>query len=264
MLGVTFAVEILLMLGLPVALWFWLHRRWGTAWGLVGAGVLSFIASQVVHLPINAALGLLVGGRGVALWPVPWMALVAGLSAGLCEEGVRYLILRFWKREARSWREGVAFGAGHGGIESMLVGLLALTTVVQMTALRGTDLAALGLSGERLEQVQAQVAAFWATPWYVPLLGALERVFALTIQVALTLMVVRSLVGGNLLWLVGAIVGHALVDAVAVGLARIGWSAVAVDGVVLAFALMAAAAIWAMARSPQTPHEGDVSRETSA
>ncbi|HIQ00839.1 MAG TPA: YhfC family intramembrane metalloprotease, partial [Anaerolineales bacterium] len=106
MLYVTLGLEILIMLALPVTLWLLVRRRPGVTWGLIGAGVLTFIASQVVHLPLNWALGLLGGGRGVALWPAGWIALVAGLSAGVCEELARYLVLRFWRREARSWAQG--------------------------------------------------------------------------------------------------------------------------------------------------------------
>lgn len=260
MLYLTLTLEIFFMLALPVALWLMARRRPGVTWGLIGAGALTFILSQIVHLPLNWALGLIQGGQGVALWPVPLMALVVGLSAGLCEEGARYLVLRFWRREARSWDQGGAFGAGHGGVESIMTGLLVLSTFVQMLALRGTDLSALGLSGEMLEQAQAQMEAFWATPWYLPLLGGLERTFALTVQIALSLLVVRALTRNNLGWLGVAILAHTLVDGMAVALVRIGWSAVTIEGVVLLFALGAGAIILAL--RPHAAKTPDVSRET--
>jgi uncharacterized membrane protein YhfC len=237
MLYVTFVVQILIMLGFPVVLWLLLRRRSGVTWGLIGAGAVSFVASQVVHLPLNWALGLLGGGRGVALWPMPLIALVAGLSAGVCEEMARYLVLRFWRQEARSWIQGVAFGAGHGGVEAGLLGLLAAVNFVAMVALRELGPSALGLSGEVLEQVQAQTEAYWSTPWYLPLLGGLERVSAIIIQIALSLLVLQSLTRDNVVWLLAAIGAHALVDGVAVSLVWLGWSALAVEGVVLVFAL---------------------------
>lgn len=265
MLYLTFILQILVMLGLPVGLWLLLRRRPGVSWGLIGAGVLTFIGSQIVHLPLNWALGLLGGRRGVALWPLPLMALVAGLSAGVCEEMARYLVLRFWRREARSWAQGVAFGAGHGGVEAIITGILVLITFANMLILRGMGPEALGLSDEMLEQVQAQVDAFWSIPWYLPLLGGLERVCAITIQIALSLLVVRALAHRNMGWLLAAIGAHALVDSVAVFLARLGWPPLALEGVVLLFALGGLALILAL-RNPE-PVEGrqrldDVSRET--
>ena len=264
MLYVTLGLEILIMLALPVTLWLLVRRRPGVTWGLIGAGVLTFIGSQVVHLPLNWALGLLGGGRGVASWPLPLMALVAGLSAGVCEELARYLVLRFWRREARSWAQGVAFGAGHGGVEAILLGLLVAVNFVTMVVLRGTGLEGLGLSGEMLEQAQAQVDAFWAISWYLPLLGGLERVFAITIQIGLSLLVMRALTQRNAGWLLAAIGVHTLVDSVVVFLAGVGWSPLALEGLVLLLALGAGVIILALRDKPTVvlPAPGDVSRET--
>jgi len=249
MLYLTFTLQILIMLGFPVGLWLLLRSRPGVTWGLIGAGVVTFIGSQVVHLPLNWALGLLGGERGVASWPLPLMALVVGLSAGVCEEGARYLVLRFWRREARSWTQGVAFGAGHGGVEAILLGLMVAVNFVTMVVLRGMSLEELGLSGEILEQAQVQVDAFWAIPWYLPLLGGLERVFAVTIQIALSLLVMRALTHRNAGWLLAAIGGHTLVDGVAVFLAGVGWPPLALEGLVLLFALGGLALILALQRA---------------
>ena len=266
MLYLTFTLEILIMLGFPVGLWLLLKRRPGIAWGLIGAGALTFIASQIAHLPLNWALGLLGGEGGMASWPLPLMALVAGLSAGVCEETARYLVLRYWRREARSWEQGVAFGAGHGGAEALILGLLVAATFVAMVALRGMDLKALGLSGETLKQAQAQMDAYWSVSWYLPLLGGLERVFAITIQIAMSLLVVRALVRHNVGWLLAAIGAHTLVDSVTVLLAGRGWAPLALEGVVLLFALAGLATILMLRQKPEAvaeqPLPVDVSRET--
>jgi uncharacterized membrane protein YhfC len=123
-----------------------------------------------------------------------------------------------------------------------------------MVSLRGADLEALGLSGEALEDAEAQIEAFESTPWYLPLLGALERGFALVLQTAFSLLVVHSLVTGNLGWLGLAVLGHSVVDAVAVGLMQAGWAPALVEGVILLFAIAAAVIIIQLR---------DVSRETS-
>jgi uncharacterized membrane protein YhfC len=264
MLYLTFAVEILIMLALPVILMLLLIRRPGVSWGLILAGVVAFVGSQVVHLPLNWGLGLLGGGRGVALWPLPLMALVAGLSAGICEEVARYLILRFWRREARSWVQGVAFGTGHGGVEALFAAGLVLVTFVNMIVLRQMGLETLGLAGEMLEQAQAQVEAYWSMAWYLPLLGGLERVFALAIQISLSLLVVRSLTRNNLAWLLAAVGAHALVDGAVVYLGGVGWSPLALEGAVLFFALAALALILVLRPhgDPQAvEYAPDVSRE---
>jgi len=208
----AFLVQYPLMLLFPLLLGWWLRRRYGVRWGLFGAGALTFIASQVVHLPLNWALGLLGGGRGVALWPLVPLALVAGLSAGVCEEGARWLVLRFFLKRARGWREALQFGAGHGGIEAIIFGLLALWTLVQMIVLRSLDLTASGITGDTADQVRAALAAYWSSPWYLPLLAGLERVFAITFHIAMAVLVMRAITRRNIGYLVAAIAAHAALD----------------------------------------------------
>ena len=258
-----FVVEILIMIGLPVTLWFVLKRYRGVTWGIIGAGVASFVLSQVVHIPLNYALGLLDAGR-VAQWPVLQVAVVAGLSAGVCEELARYVMLRFVSRDARSWRQGLAFGAGHGGIESILLGLAVLSSLASMIYLREMDLATLGLSGDMLEQAQAQVDAFWSLAWYEPLWGALERASAIVIQLALTLLVLQVFTRRKMWWLGIAILAHALVDGVVVAVAMFGWPVWAIEVVALGFALAGGVIIYVLRSSqPEAPVQ-DSSCEVSA
>ncbi len=172
----------------------------------------TFILSQIVHLPLNWALGLLGGGRGVALWPLAPMALVAGLSAGICEEGARWVVLTFFLKQVRRWDQGLQYGAGHGGVEAIIFGVLALASFVSMIALRSSDLSALNLGGASAAQAQAQMAQYWATPWYMSIVAGLERVFAITLQIAMALLVVRSVARRQPLYLLAAIGLHTVVD----------------------------------------------------
>jgi uncharacterized membrane protein YhfC len=261
MLELMLVLEVLMMIGLPVGLWYLVRRQEGVSWGLIVAGVVSFAASQLARYPIDVGFQWLVEGSGV--WPFEqgsagWIVVTSvyvGLAAGLCEEVARYLVLRYWRKEERTWTQGVAFGAGHGGTEAIILGLIVLVNFVIMLSLRGGDLTELGLSADELAVAQAQLESFWAMPLYIPLLGALERVFALTLQIGLTLLVVRGLVTSNLGWVALAVLGHAVVDGVAALTLQIGWSPLAVEGVILPFAAVAGWVIWKF---------WSVSRETSA
>jgi uncharacterized membrane protein YhfC len=155
-----------LMILLPLLLGGWIKRRYGISWTVFGIGALTFILSQVGHIPFNWATGLLTGGWGIGLWPLPLLALAAGLSAGLFEEVARWLVLRYWLKQARGWPEALQFGAGHGGIEAILLGLLVVVNLVAMFALTTIDLAALGVPPGDAATVQAGVVQFWQTPWY--------------------------------------------------------------------------------------------------
>jgi uncharacterized membrane protein YhfC len=184
-------IQYPLMILFPLALGWWIRRRYRVGWGIFWAGAATFILSQIVHLPLNWALGLLSGGRGVALWPLAAMALVAGLSAALCEEGARWFVLTFFLKQCRRWDQGLQYGAGHGGVEAIIFGVLALMSFVSMIVLR-LNPAMLNLAGAAAEQAQAQMAQYWATPWYMSILAGSERVCAITLQIAMALLVVRS------------------------------------------------------------------------
>jgi len=216
------AAGSLLTIAMPLALGAYLVRRFRTGWRLFLIGAVTFIGSQVFHIPFNsyvlnpilAALGF---GPGTTSGPTLAVAAVLlGLSAGVFEEGARWLVYRFWIRRARTWPQGVTFGSGHGGAEAIIVGVLTLATFVQLTALRGRDLAGI-VPPERLAAAQAQVEAYWGAPAWVGLVPAVERASALAVQMTLAVIVLQAFLrphGG--LWLLAAIGWHAAVDAVAV------------------------------------------------
>ncbi|MFQ5942892.1 MAG: YhfC family glutamic-type intramembrane protease [Anaerolineales bacterium] len=210
----------LLMIAMPVVLGIFLARCTDQRWRLFFVGAALFIGSQILHIPFNFVLlnpileklGLGEGVFGIALL---LGALLLGLSAGLFEEVTRWLGLRYWIKNARSWNSALMYGAGWGGIEAMLLGLTVLWVLVQALLFRQGMLQSL-IPAEQLELVEAQFAAYWDTPLFLNLLGAVERSFALMLHLSLSVMVMRVFTHNNRLWLVAAIAWHAFVDAVAV------------------------------------------------
>lgn len=249
LLLVTFLVQMPLMLLFPLLLGWWIRRRFGVGWGVFGIGALTFIASQVVHLPLNYALGLLGGGRGAALWPLIPMALVAGLSAGVCEEGARWIVLRFFAKRTRGWRAGLQFGAGHGASEAIIFGVLVLVNVVAMIALRTLGPAILGAADVPTDQIRAAQVAYWDTATYLPAVGGLERVFAITLHIALAVLVMRAVTRGRPAYLWAAIGLHAATDAWAVwAMQSVGmWGT---EGGVALVALFCLWLIWRLREAP--------------
>lgn len=239
MLLITFVIEIIIMLGLPIALWVYLTKKHNIEWGLLLAGAIAFISSQIVHIPLNYALGFYTPYRGVSLLSLPAIAFIAGLTAGLCEEMARFIVFKFWKKNARSWIEGISYGAGHGGVESFILGLVVFGSFIFMLLVKTVGAEGLGIPQSAAEQLNVQAKNFWSMPWYIPILGGLERVFAITIQIALSLMVLLSIVRRNILWLFGAILAHTVVDGVSVLLKVKGYSTNTIELVVFGFALLA-------------------------
>ncbi len=209
----------LLMMALPLLLGAFLTRRLRVDWHLFGVGALAFLGAQTLHLPFNLwllgpaldALGL---GSSSAGWEWALVAVIAGLSAGFFEESARYLVYRRWPRDGLVWRNALMLGAGHGGMESLLLGGLALYGFWQALALQGVDLNPV-VSPDRLELLEAQLAAYWGTPWQLALLGAVERAAVLCVHLSLSVLVLQAVARRNLRWLALAVGWHALVNGVA-------------------------------------------------
>lgn len=246
LLVVTHLLNGLLMVGMPVGLGIYLTRRFGIGWRIWWIGAATFILSQVGHIPFNQGLTQLFQ-RGILPspppeWRLPFNAIVLGLSAGLWEELARYSAYRWWAKDARSWRKGVLLGAGHGGMEAIILGLLVLYGYAQMQALRGQDLATLlgnRLTPAQLLALQAQLDAYWSIPWTTSLLGAVERLFTIPVQITLSVIVLQAFVRGQFRWVWLAIGWHALADAVSVfASSKIGiYPTEAVIGLVALFSL---------------------------
>jgi uncharacterized membrane protein YhfC len=225
-----------LMLAMPIGLGIYLSTKFKAAWRLFGIGVLTFVLSQLFHIPFNYwVLTPLVGKLGYNLaggsLPLAFVGILYGLSAGLFEETARYIGYRFWIKDERDWKSALMYGAGHGGIESILVGILVLVGFIQVMALRGTDLS-LVVGADQVEIASAQIDAYLATPWHMAILGAVERMAAIPIHLCLTVFVLESFRRKNNLWFFLAIGWHTIVDAVAVYAVQT-WNAYITEGIVL-------------------------------
>ena len=215
--ALAYGFSIGLTIIIPLVFAVILRRRFRVSWFLFGVGSLTFIGSQVVHLPLNnllTKLGILPSLHAPQGWSLLAMAIVLGLTAGLCEELARALGYYLLK-SSRKFADGVMLGLGHGGIEAMiLVGILAAGTIGQLFALRGTDLSTLGMSSDQLTYITGQMELFNHSPLnaFMPLL---ERLIAMTVHVVLSMMVLYAFQTRKSRWVVAAILYHAFIDAVA-------------------------------------------------
>jgi len=238
MLSVAYVVSFSGMILLPIAAWIYFTRRFSLSWKLILAGGLTFIASQVLHVP-------LVLGMGSFLQRTPLLvnAIILGLLAGIFEETARYILFKFILKRTRTWKEGVLVGLGHGGTEAVILGLLAALAFVNMTVYRNTDLSTVpSIPADQLEAAKEQVAAYWSAAPYVALLGFAERIFAMSLHLSLSVMVLYAIANNRPLWFWLALLWHAFVDAVAVYLAQ-NIDVLAVEGVI---GVMALISLWIM------------------
>ncbi|MEK6753610.1 MAG: YhfC family glutamic-type intramembrane protease [Chloroflexota bacterium] len=233
MLEAMLVISFLGMIILPIFTGIYFARKLNLSWKLFLAGGLTFIASQVLHVPLVLALTPTFQSWGVIAY-----AVVLGLLAGLFEETARYILLKFILKKSRTLNEGVYIGLGHGGTEAILLGVFAALAFVNMAAYRYIDLSTVpSIPAEQLELAKQQVEAYWSTPPYLAILGFVERIFAMCLHVALSVMVLYGLAAKKQSWFWMAVAWHSLVDAVAVYLGQ-NISLLAVEGIVGVFAVI--------------------------
>ncbi|MCT8336365.1 YhfC family intramembrane metalloprotease [Methanoculleus sp. Afa-1] len=241
----TFAVVALLEILVPLALGYWIVKKFGLSWRVFGLGALFFIVVQVFHAPFviltqNPLYSALLPFGTTAALAV--LALYLGLMAGLFEEVGRYLVYRylFRRREIPLTREnGLLFGTGWGGVESMIVALVVLAGMASYILLTG-DGGAIPLPDD--PAVQVQVDALRALTPLDILPGLAERMMTITLHIAWSLMVLAAVVYGKKALLALAVLWHAAVDAAAVYLVQT-HGILVTEGVIFLFAVLALAYI---------------------
>ena len=238
----AFVVTILGEIALPFGVFLWLKKRYGVKWMLFGVGVLTFIASQVLHIPLLSAFGQILRNQ-LPPYDVSYTAIfleagMLGLLAGLCEETARLVGYWLLKDRAKTFGSALALGVGHGGIESIAIGISVLLTFV-------TSLLALHSQQTVAGATPQSAAAIFAYPWYVPLVSLFERLTAVSLHLTLSVMVWQAVTRRAWGWYLGAVMYHALVDALAVALPLLGGSTYLLEGILGVLMLIN---LWALYR----------------
>lgn len=243
----------LIMIALPVLVGLYLFKRYGVAWRIWWIGAAAMALAQLGHIPFNMLLTSLFQTKMLPSPPEEYRlifnAVVLGLSAGMWEEWFRYIAYRWMAKDARSWGQGLMLGAGHGGIEAIVLGVLVLISLFQIVALSGMDDLSKVIPAAQLPVVQQQLDAYWAAPWYMSIMGAVERVFAMIFHLTASVIVLQAFLGGGLRWVWLAVAWHAVLDATTVMLIPQGALAVEAALFVLTLANLGLLA-WLRRRTP--------------
>ena len=242
----------------PIILAWWLVKKYKVKIStiLIGAGVFvvfALILESIMHQII------LKGPHGAAIMGNIWYyALYGGLAAGIFEETGRFIAMKWLlKQEPSSAVIGVAYGAGHGGIEMILIFGLSMISNIALSAMINSGQADTLLAtspASAVAQVQAQLDQLQTTAAGSYLIGIWERVSAIVLQLSLSVLVwaaVRK--GGKYLWLFpAAIFIHFLVDAGAVVLSK-STTMVATEIIIMAEAIATAAIAYMIGKQLKEP-----------
>ena len=181
-------VGFLLMLGVPLAVCiYYLWKRDDRIWMFL-AGILSFTVSQLL---LRIPLLQFAGKKLEWLMLLPYTSLVLyygflGVTAGVFEETGRWAAFRLMRRRRQNldWKDALALGLGHGGVEAVWV------------ALSGLMAGSLGFTAHGSRA----------------LLGGVERLFAMTLHVGFSFLIFKEIKEKKARWWLLAVILHGIAD----------------------------------------------------
>ena len=225
----------------PIALMIWLRVKKkanfppffiGMAVMLVFALIVERLIHQVVFLT----------SFGKAIQANIWLyALYGGLMAGLFEETGRLIAMKtLLKKYLPNDANALMYGAGHGGIECMvLLGMTMVNNLIYSVMINTGNAALLttGLPEEYLGQIEAVFTQLAETSSWIFLVGMLERLFAIVLQLSLSVLVWFGVKNRKIGLYFLAILCHLLVDGISVVAAGLDVPTLAIEGIICLLAI---------------------------
>lgn len=250
------AVSLVLSVGVPIVLAVLCARRGRSALRAVLTGAIFFFAAAMVLEPI---LHQVVFRLFPNLPQNPLAYTVYGaLAAGVFEETARLIGLRRLCKKDASPLTGFAYGVGHGGFEAIMLGAFGqVQNLIIFTTINsgGLDTLLASVPEAQRELARAQLEAVSSTPAVNFLAGGVERMGAIVVHIALSMVVWMAVTGRLPRWGYPlAILLHALLDVPAAlyqcGVITSLW---VIEVLLLAFAALLALGVRQLYRSRPAP-----------
>ncbi|UJL46812.1 YhfC family intramembrane metalloprotease [Virgibacillus sp. NKC19-16] len=115
------ALEGILAIGVPLFCTIYFIRKYRISWKPILIGIMVFIVfSQILEQMLHRyVFGI---NPSLSEWlKNPYLfALYGCLATGVFEEIGRYIGFRYLLKKYRDWKDGIAYGIGHGGVEVLL------------------------------------------------------------------------------------------------------------------------------------------------
>lgn len=215
-IGMIFSLAI--AIGVPVALLVLIHKKKGTGISSFFLGAATFfVAAMVLEQILHMAVLTL---AGEALTGNIWLyGLYGGLAAAVFEETGRFVTMKFFMKKKLNTGNALMYGAGHGGFEAILiVGLAYISNLVTSIMINtGGMEASLAVLDEQTRTTTLEsLSALWTTPSYLFYIAGAERIFAIVIQISLSVLMYLGVKYGKKFCIAGAYMLHFLVDFVSV------------------------------------------------
>lgn len=214
-------ITIILMIAIPVGFfvyWRSKHKEQTNISWLI-AGAVGFIVSarmlelgvHYVCIIVNNPVSRFINGNTVAF-------ILYGITmAGVFEECGRYIVLKTIMKKNRTRENAVLYGIGHGGIEILAILLPLMITYLVIAVLFSQGdvehaLSSLKITEETAAAALPSVQAAASFDYAMMALNVIERLFAMSLHIGLTVIVYYGVINGKKTCLPLAILLHMLMD----------------------------------------------------
>lgn len=172
--------------------------------GTLGFFLFAMVLEQIFH-------GVVISTKIIKVNTITF-AIYGALAAGVFEEVGRFVMFKFFLRTNRQWKDGLGYGLGHAGIETILVGAFSyLNALIMSLAINSGTINDL-LKNQDATAIETVKNSLANVTLLATSMGVFERIFAFVIQITLTFIVLYAIRKRKNIYLLVAILIHALVD----------------------------------------------------
>lgn len=207
------AISLLIGICFPIGLAIYFYKKDRVSISVIFLGALTFTVFQILtRIPIlnyiqSQQWFIEFSSNFALLW------IFLGLTAGVFEELGRFIMYKLFMKKKLSRSNAIAFGIGHGGIEAVLLLSIPMVNNIVLSIMINNGIFAEKIAPTLpLAQAIQIKNALTSTAPYMFAMGGIERILAIVIQIAFSVLVMYGVKTGKFRYVVYAILAHMLVD----------------------------------------------------
>lgn len=233
-LGMVFSLAVSWGVPTALAVYFYKKKHADVLPFFVGCAsffVFAMLLEQLTHMLVLRSMGSV---SQMIQDNLVLYALYGGLAAGVFEETGRFLSMKYVMKKSLSYKNALMYGAGHGGMEAVLIlGMTSFNNLVSAVMINSGHLVSSLAEGSDVEAIISHLSPLWTLPAWQFFMGGFERIMAITLHIALSVLVYQAVRKKCCLWLYPtAILLHAGINFIVIMAANYG-SLILAEGVTL-------------------------------
>lgn len=211
-------VSLIISVGLPIALCVFLRVKKRASLSSVLTGCAVFILFALTLEQLLHTLVFQLAGEAL-MNNILLYALYGACAAALFEETGRFLAMKHFMKNQLDRKNALMYGVGHGGAEAIiLIGMSYLNNIATAVMINNGQIRQVleAMPAEQKDITYQNISLLWTTPGYQFFMSGVERILAIALQIALSVLVYKAVKRGQNQFFFLAMGAHFITDFVAV------------------------------------------------